>query len=105
MQSERGVPACALREAVLESGESLSAIARRAEFIRRTRPSWRTIDGELRHGDWVERPDTARLKVALGMKRGTGRNRTTDPNRKHLTYELALRIAEAANIDPVDVGL
>lgn len=77
-----------LRDAFLASGLSFSEVCRRLGWYcaRRDRPSGR-------------KPDTARLKRALGMQRDRGHFSW------RIGYDHAARIAEAIGVDPVDVGL
>jgi hypothetical protein len=49
-------------------------------------------------------PDATIVRRALGMKAYRGSD-STPRRQENLTYDLALRIAEALNLDPVDVGL
>jgi hypothetical protein len=81
-----------LREAFLASGISISEVSRRLGWTcrRSDRPG--------------HKADTARLKRALGMQRERVCVRGGYLNRR-IGYDLAARIADAIDVDPVDVGL
>lgn len=76
------MPNEALRQAVLAGDKSLTEIARDLGMVR---------------------PDTARLRRLLGISaNGKGGRRYRQAG---MSYDNAVRIASAADIDPVDVGL
>ncbi len=51
------------------------------------------------------KPDVSRLKRALGVVTPGRTGGVHPPRQRRLNYDFALRIAEASNIDPVEVGL
>ncbi len=90
------VPVAELREAVLASGMPLSTICCQMGWLctKRKRP---TPGG-----------DTARLKRTLGLLPNCTRGRTGKryaTTMDTINYHTAVRIAAAAGLDPVDVGL
>lgn len=80
-----------LRDAVLASGLTLGEIAVRLGWMRR--------DAKHRHPIG----DESRLRRRLGLRPTTskGKHQTS----RYITYETAVKIARAAHIDPVDIGL
>lgn len=88
--SENLVPVAPLAKAVEECGLSASEICRNLGWVRDCGKS-----------------DTSRLRRRLGLLQATSVKGTKVYRgyQRRITYDLALRIAKAAHIDPVDVGL
>ena len=70
-----------LQEALLRSGISKSELARRMNWMR-------------------TRPDIHRVNQYLGLERLSNGER-----RKRVTYEIAVKLCEAMNSSPIDLGI
>lgn len=83
-----------LREAVKNSGMSMTGIALEVGFSR-------TMKGRA-----TRTGDMSRLKRALGItpETVTGHKRAPYYN-KNISYDLAMKIATIIDVDPIDVGL
>jgi hypothetical protein len=91
------VPNAPLREAFLASGLSAKVVAERLGWMRRPTPATR------RRGHLA---DDTRVRSALGLKRSAPSRHGRVPTvRQTLDYDVALQIARALDLDPVDVGL
>ncbi|MGZ6854411.1 MAG: hypothetical protein ACXVGC_10180 [Mycobacteriaceae bacterium] len=80
------VPNDRLREAIIDTGLSMSEVARNAELLK---------------------PDTGRVRVLLGLSptHTTSRGRKYRVHCQNVNYDMAVRLCRAAGLDPVDVGL
>jgi hypothetical protein len=79
-----------LREAFLKSGLTLSDVALAAGWIQKHR-------GKREGGD------SSRAARYLGLKPWTTRGNRSF--RSHVSYETAVVLARAMNVDPIDVGI
>lgn len=81
-----GVPVAVMQDAIERTGMSLPDIARALD--------WTTT-----------KPDTCRLKRTLGLRRRACRTKSAPVYSEYVSYDVAVRICDAAGIDPHLVGV
>jgi hypothetical protein len=99
-QRGREVDLRPLREAFLASRLSADEVARRLGWMRFPR---RRRGGKV-YGPHEE-ADGSRVKRALGLRAHKSGQGSMPQLRQSCSYEMALKLAEAIGVDPVDVGL
>ena len=90
MSYRNSVPVDELQRAFLDSGLAASEVARRCGWMAMNRGR--------------KRPDQSRFLRLIGLRDYSPATRANHP-KTHLRVDIALKICEAMNIDPMDVGL